>query len=320
MSNDTARKIKKAVITGATGTIGIALINECVRRNIEVIVLANPASKRIDRIKQNDLVRVIFCGLDELKGEKVAEKITKMTGSSIDVFFHLAWAGTFGSDRDNLELQQKNCEYALDAVRLAKSLGCHTFIGSGSQAEYGRVSGILKEDTPCNPENGYGVYKLKTGKETRKLCNELGLVHVWPRILSIYGPYDRSETMIMSTVSSLLAGNSPKLTKGEQMWDYLYCDDAARALVMMGEKGVSGRIYPLGSGKARQLKDYVEILHDYANPAIALSFGEVPYSPKQVMHLQADISQLTADTGFVPEISFEEGIRKTISWVRENIS
>lgn len=318
MPKDDIRNLNKAVITGATGTIGIALINECVRRNIEVIVLANPGSKRIDRIKQNDLVRVIFCGLDELCKEGLAENITELAGSSIDAFFHLAWAGTFGSDRDNLELQQRNCEYALSAVRLAKDLGCHTFVGSGSQAEYGRVSGMLRDDTPCNPENGYGTYKLKCGEVTRDLCRQLGLVHVWPRILSIYGPYDRDETMIMSAARALIEGSSPRLTKGEQLWDYLYCEDAARALVMMAIKGVCGRIYPLGSGVARPLRDYVEMLRDAANPAVTLKFGEVPYSPKQVMHLQADISKLTADTGFLPEISFEEGIKRTVNWVSEN--
>lgn len=326
---DSVRKVNRAVISGATGTIGIALINECIEQNTEVIVLANPASKRLDRIPKSELVRVIFCGLMELKSEEAFAKITGVNdiglsgckenekdGGFADVFFHLAWAGTFGDDRNNMELQIKNVEYALDAVRLAKSLGCHTFVGAGSQAEYGRVSGVLKADTPCNPENGYGIYKLKASEETRKLCNELGLNHVWPRVLSIYGPFDGPRTMIMSTIASLLKGESPALTKGEQLWDFLYSADAAKAFMAMAQSGVNGKIYPVGSGVAKPLREYVETLRDEIDPDITLGFGKVPYSDKQVMHLEADISALTADTGFVPQTSFKEGVCKTIEWVK----
>ena len=315
------RKLNKVVIAGATGTIGIALINECISNSIEVVVLANPGSKRIARIPQNDLVRVIFCGLDELGQNDTTEKIT--SGAKMpyaDAFFHLAWAGTFGSDRNDMGLQQRNAEYALDAVRLAKSLGCHTFVGAGSQAEYGRVTGILKADTPCNPENGYGIYKLKAGEETRKLCEELGLIHIWPRVLSIYGPFDGERTMVMSTISSLLNGESPKLTKGEQLWDFLYCKDAARAFFLMAQSGRHGSVYPVGSGIARPLREYVEIIGKTVAPKVELLFGAVPYSDKQVMHLQADISKLSEDTGFVPETSFEEGVKETANWIKQQTS
>lgn len=296
------------MITGATGTIGIALVNLCIRENINVVVLANPDSNRLERIPKDEHVKVVPCALSALSDYE---------GESADVFFHFAWAGTFGEARNDFALQEKNVEYALDAVYLAQRLGCHTFIGAGSQAEYGRVSGILRADTKCNPENGYGIYKLKAETETGKLCDELGLVHIWPRVLSVYGPFDGERTMIMSTITKLLDGLRPALTKGEQMWDFLYCDDAARAFLEIARAGVSGRIYPLGSGTARKLREYIEILRDEINPEADLGFGEIPYSDKQVMHLQADISQLCEDTGFAPEVDYKTGIARTVDWLRQ---
>ena len=307
--------MKTVIITGATGTIGMALIGKCIEQGTKVIALVNPASKRLDRIPDNSLVKIVKCGLDDFASAD-ADLLGIKTG--IDAMFHLAWGGTFGDARNDKALQDQNAAYAIDAVRLAHRMGCGVFVGAGSQAEYGRVSGKLSADTPCAPENEYGRAKLKTSQETRKLCNELGMRHIWPRILSIYGPYDGEKTMVMSLIKTLLGGGRPALTAGEQMWDYLYSEDAAAALMLLAEKGVSGRIYPIGSGAARPLKEYIEIIRDEIDPQLPLGFGEIPYSPNQVMHLCADISGLKEDTGFKPSVRFEEGARRTIAFVRDH--
>jgi nucleoside-diphosphate-sugar epimerase len=124
-------------------------------------------------------------------------------------------------------------------------------------------------------------------------------------------------TMVTSTLKKLLRGESPSLTKGEQQWDYLYSRDAAKALLAAGERGVSGKVYCIGSGQARPLKEYITIMRDRINPDITLGFGEIPYGEKQVMYLCADISELTTDTGFIPETDFETGILETIHWLQK---
>ena len=107
------------------------------------------------------------------------------------------------------------------------------------------------------------------------------------------------------------------LTAGEQIWDYLYADDAAEALFRMALYGKNGAVYPVGSGKVRPLKEYLETLRDSIDTSLPLGFDEVPYSDKQVMHLEADLSALMKDTGFKPKTDFETGIRKTIEYFRE---
>ena len=310
---------RRVIITGATGVVGMALVNKCIETGIEAVLLVNPDSRRLDRIPDDPHIRVIRCGLEDLAGAdaEVLELNGIAPGQYADVMFHLAWGGTFGDARNDKPLQDKNEMYAIDAVRLAARLGCFVFVGAGSQAEYGRVSGALAADTPCDPENEYGRAKLRASASTRKLCHELGMRHVWPRILSIYGPYDGDKTMVMSLIAQLLAGQKPGLTKGEQIWDYLYADDVADAFMLLAQKGKDGGIYPIGSGDPRPLREYIEIIRDAIDPALPLGFGEVPYSDKQVMYLCADISKLCEDTGFIPKVGFEEGIRRTITFVRQ---
>ena len=310
--------IARAVITGATGTVGMALIRRCMASGIETAVLVNPESTRLDRLPDDPLVKIVKCSLSDFSSADAHSLGLDASSGKESAMFHLAWAGTFGDARNDRALQEQNARYADDAASLAARLGCSVFVGAGSQAEYGRVSGTLSAATPCNPENEYGRAKLKASQTTRKICRKMGIRHVWPRILSIYGPYDGERTMIMSLISSLLSGQKPALTKGEQMWDYLYADDAGDAMLKLAESGRDGTIYPIGSGRARPLREYIEIIRDIIDPALELGFGEVPYSDRQVMHLRADISELKRDTGFEPSVSFTEGAERTVEWVREN--
>ena len=113
-----------------------------------------------------------------------------------------------------------------------------------------------------------------------------------------------------------LAGQRPALTAGAQRWDYLYAADAAEAFWRMAVSGRNGAVYPLGGGRAQPLRRYMETLRDAIDPALPLGLGEIPYGPRQVMHLEADLTALQRDTGFRPRTSFAEGIGKTIEWIR----
>lgn len=303
--------MKRAVITGPTGAVGTALISELIKQKTEVAAVVRPGSKRIGNIPESPLVRIIECDLADLKSLP-----DKLDGA--DVFYHFGWDGTFGNSRNNMYGQNLNVKYSLDAVEAAAALGCEAFIGAGSQAEYGRFEGCLNADTPTFPENGYGIAKLCAGQMTRILCEQKGIRHIWTRILSIYGPFDGAATMVMSTIVKLLTGEHASCTQGEQMWDYLYSEDAGYAMYLLGEKGIAGKTYCIGSGQARPLREYIEEIRNTAAPGAEIGFGEIPYSEKQVMYLCADISELTKDTGFVPRYTFAEGIAKTVNWCSQN--
>lgn len=304
--------MKRAVITGASGVVGMALIHKLVAQGIEVLVLCHKGSERNCRIPQHCLVKVKYCDLDQLAA------FQNESGKSYDVFYHLAWEGTTGVARDDMFLQNRNVRYSLDAVGAAKRLGCHKFIGIGSQAEYGRVESLLAPDTPANPETGYGIGKLCAGQMTREYAHQLSMEHVWVRILSVYGPFDRGDSLVMSIMGSLYHGENPKCTKGEQEWDYLYSEDAAKAIWLLGDYGRDSHVYVLGSGRAYPLSYYIEEICEMVRPGSRPMLGALPYPPRQVMYLCADISALNKDTGFAPEITFQEGVRRTARWFEEN--
>ena len=305
--------MKNVLITGPTGAVGVSLINELIENGIHVTAVCRPNSKRINAIPHHDLVDVVECSLDQLK--MLGNRLTH----DYDVFYHVARDGTYGEARQDLYLQTQNIIYTLDAVHLASEIGCKVFIGAGSQSEFGHVEGILHPDLPCNPDNGYGIAKLDAGRVSRLECKKLGIRHEWCRIVSLYGPYDGQYTMVMSGIIKMLKGERPQYTKGEQIWDYIYSKDAAKAFRLVAQKGKDGAIYCLGTGQTRTLREFILSIRDAIDPGLEIGIGEIDYYPNQVMHLEADISNLMEDTGFSPQYTFEEGIRETIEWVEANL-
>lgn len=303
------RTIETAVITGPTGAIGIALCKLLLDNGIKVYAVCRPASKRAANLPNG--VKKIDCDLSRL--DKLNEKIN----SSVDVFFHFGWANTVGAGRNDMFSQNLNVKYALDAVHAAKELGCKLFIGSGSQAEYGSVNGIITPSTPCFPKNGYGMAKLCAGQMCRVECEKLGMEFIWTRILSVYGPYDSEKSMISSAIKLLLNHERPSFTSGEQMWDYLFSEDAAKAFYLLAERGRNGKNYIVAGGKSRPLKEYIEIMRNSVDSTLPLGFGEILNN--NPISLISDISETTNDTGFIPETDFENGIKLTIEYIKNLI-
>jgi len=304
-------EIRRALVTGPSGGVGRALLSVLSEAGTEVTAVLHPGSSRgREVIEKIPGVSILEWDLKEFRDPG------KRPEGTFDAFFHLGWDGSRGADRLEPERQRKNVEYTLDAVRLAKDLGCKVFVGAGSQSEFGHVDGVMKPGLPCDPDNEYGKAKLQAGIESRELAKELGIRHEWLRILSSFGPGDAETTMVVGTLLAFLRGEDRKFTAGDQIWDYLYTKDVGRAFLAAAESGRDGSVYVVGSGKTRRLREFIEAMRDIVAPERKLTFGELPYYKNQVMRMEADISTLTADTGFTPKYSFEEGIRETAEWLR----
>lgn len=302
--------MKKVIVTGPTGVIGTALVRELMEKDMEITAVCRHGSQRLCNLPVSNSVKVVEC---DLKDMSMLPMILK---NDYDIFYHFAWAGTFGDSRNDMRIQLNNIQYTLDAVEAAYRLGCSRFIGAGSQAEYGPQERMISSGTPAFPENGYGIAKLCAGQMSRLRCEQLGMEHIWGRVLSVYGPYDGENTMIMMLIRNLLAGCKPSCTKGEQIWDYLYSKDASHAFYLLGERGVPGKIYCIGSGNGRPLEVYINMIKDAIDSRLEIGLGDIPYKDGQVMYLCADISELSEDTGFQPAYTFEYGIAETIRWYK----
>lgn len=294
----------RLIVTGGTGVIGSALVRRALERGDEVCVIVHRGSSRVGSLPQDPHLRIVECDLCDYGQLSLDGKH--------DAMVHLAWEKTFGASRDDADIQARNIQYTLDACRLAERSGCSVFVGAGSQAEYGVRSVPLTADLPVRPESGYGIAKYAAGKLSALLCRQLGLRHNWVRVLSVYGPNDGANTLISYLIRELKEGRAPQLTKCEQIWDYLYADDAADAFLAVADRGGDGKVYPLGSGTGRPLSEYVEEVREAVNPAVGVAYGAKEYYPHQPMHLVADVRELARDTGWRCHTPFMEGIRRIV--------
>lgn len=301
--------MSRVLVTGGSGFVGAAVVRELRRCGHEVAVLLRPSSNPRRLGPMLSELTVIRGDLSSVRSAESA--IERFAPTAVA---HLAWDGVKGADR-NGPMQADNISASVKVYRLAASLGCECFVGLGSQAEYGPAAGKLSEEAPPRPTTVYGAAKLATGLVIERMAAAEGRRFAWLRLFSSYGCDDDPSWLIPFMIDSLLRGESPAVTPAEQLWDYIHVDDVARAVVVTLEKRASG-IFNLGSGEAVPLRKVMEMVRDLVDPALRIGFGEKPYRPDQVMHLEADIGALTRATGWKPRIALADGLREMVQWHR----
>lgn len=302
----------RVFVTGASGFIGSWLCRTLIEEGHEVsVLLRNPEkSWRLQDIIAN--CHVINGDLTAI--EKIEDELALFSPEAI---CHLGWQGVSNIDRNNL-IQLENVADLGKLFSIAERLKVNSFVALGSQAEYGPVANKISPNQATKPSTLYGQVKLN--------CSQLGSFFAvrgttrfaWLRVFSTYGAMDHPYWMIPYLINQLLNDQVPKLTKGEQLWDFLYVQDAVRAIIAVLNSSRATGIYNLGSGSAPSLRSTIEIIRNLVNPDLSLGFGDVAYRPDQVMHLEADISSLTQDTGWVPEVKLDQGLAQTVDWYRSN--
>lgn len=299
----------KILITGASGFLGAHLVRRLSQESVEVGLLVRPESKfwRLEPLPENATL---------LKGGLADLPQAAIQSFTPDAVVHAAWHGVTNQHRNDLTQISQNLLPTIELARICAEAGCKTFVGLGSQAEYGPLNKKISETDLPEPTTLYGATKLAACHLTRQVCSQFEMRWAWLRVFSTYGPMEDLSWMVPYLIRALLKGERPKLTACEQRWDYLFGSDAAEAIwSVIRTPGATGA-FNLGSGRADSLRRIVETLRDAINPELALGIGEVPYRPDQVMHLEADISRLTGATGWKPATSLEEGMRQTVAWHR----
>jgi len=233
-----------------------------------------------------------------------------------EVVLHLAWSGVANHARFDRRQFAENIAPACSLVEAAAVAGASGFIAMGSQGEYG-ASSTMREDSLPEPTSLYGAAKLATLYLTRQLAAQAGMRHAWLRLFSTYGPGDNDGWLIPMLITEMLAGRRPRTTLGTQTWDWLHVEDVARAVLAVATTPTASGVFNLGSGRAERVRDVIERVRDLAAPGMDLVFGEIPFRPDQVMHMEADISRLRAATGWQPRISLDKGLEGTVAWYRK---
>ena len=283
----------RALVTGATGHLGSHLVQALLARGAEVGALVRPTT---NLGKLDERVRVL----------------RELGDFRPDVVFHCAWSGIGREERDSAAQYYDNVPYALDVFRAASEAGAKTWIGLGSQAEYGPASDVLVETHHTKPAEAYGMAKKAVSLLTRDLCRLAGMRWVWMRLLATYGPGDDERHLIPMLIRKLQANETPALTAGSQYVDYLYVEDAAEALCAAAENGGVEGVFNLASGQPVRVRELAELVRDVVAPGAVLGFGQIDGGA--VPDLRADTSRLRAATSWTPRTSLRDGLARTARW------
>jgi len=173
----------------------------------------------------------------------------------------------------------------------------------------------MSHKTFIDPIDANGTVKYTVGKLTNIECRKLDIGHIWVRLVSEYGPNDHEDRLIKQFIKHCKENIPMNLSECSHIWDFLYEDDVGEALFLLGVKGINDKIYILGSGTGRPLKDYLEIIRNKVNKNYKPNYGAVLYTKNSILYLVADISELYKDTGWQPRTTFEAGIDKVIRGV-----
>jgi len=302
-----------AIVTGANGFVGTALLQELSERGFHVFAIVKDQKENIEKIQTLPGVEIVYCEMDALS------TLTDKIFEEPELFYHLAWAGSTGPARGDYKLQLTNVRWTLDAVNAAAAIGCKRFIGAGTLAEFDAALYVPMDGSTPNRVSCYAAAKIAAHYMSKAECAHMGISHLWAYLSNTYGVGNYTSNFVNFASKTMLTGKSADFTTGEQPYDFVYISDIAQGLGNIGISGKEGHSYYIGSTKPRKLKEFIKEIRDEIDPGIQLNLGAVPFNGVVQPESTFDCSKLVQDTGYCPKISFQEGIQKTIPWIRKQL-
>ena len=197
---------------------------------------------------------------------------------------------------------------------------------------YGDLHGtddLFTEETPYAPSSPYSASKAGSDHLVRAWNRTYGLPVVVTNCSNNYGPYHFPEKLIPLTILNALAGKPlPVYGNGEQIRDWLYVEDHARALYKVATEGRSGETYNIGGHNERKNIDVVRTICAILDKVVEQKPGNINQfadlitfvkdRPGHDLRYAIDAAKIQRDLGWVPEETFESGIEKTVHWYLNN--
>ena len=248
-------------------------------------------------------------GVDVAPGYVRPEEVKTMSGP-YDVFYNFAWVGKGGPQRADYDLQMANVKAALDFYREAVRLGCKRYVCAGTigelMVELPECSGIRSQNfVYVNAKNF--LHRVLNSIEEPDRCRV-----IWARLGNLYGGGDSGGNIVAYAMGKLAAGEKAVFGPAEQPYDFVHAHDCARALAAIGlSDGVTSGEFYLGSGDVRPLKDYLRAVGRVMGRPDLIEIGGRPDDGTRYRAEWFSIDRLTKETGYVPEIKFEDGIAGT---------
>lgn len=305
--------MKRIIITGGAGFVGNAVVKEMLAHDVEVwAVVRQGFLKRIEQSRLAGLpVHIVECDL-----QNILQLPQLISERGFDAWYQFAWDGLFGEELLNYHKQVDNIAYVLDTIVAAAALGCKKYIGSGSISQY-ELQMDGGQAAAGDKHRVYKTAKLSCEYMGRSVAASHNIEFIWPIITNIYGVGEKSPRLINSMIRNLQAGKHQALSEGNQMYDFIYITDAAKAFRLIGEHGKEDRTYVIASGNVQPLKNFLCTVRDVVAPEAVLGFGEMKFNGFYMSAETYSTAQLVEDTGFTPDLTFAQGVAKTAAWIAE---
>lgn len=290
----------RILVTGASGFVGRAVVEELVSRGYEV-----HGTSRSDHADLG--LEVTLHVLDLADRDAVSQLLE---GNEFDILIHLAWyvgKGCHSAD-ENLAWVQ----ITLDLLRAFCEHGGKVFVGAGTISEYEYEYGYLSETlTPTNPGTLYGEAKSSVFKIAGAYCAKHGIAFKWPRIFNLYGPGERPARLMPSVINACLDSAGVHVSDCLKFQDYLYVKDTASGIVDVLEGDVEGAVN-ICSGKPVQLREIVRSIARICDYEGEIRWGAIPaaFDNEVVVGNNDKLKEL----GWTQRYSLEDGLRETVRW------
>lgn len=301
----------KIIVTGPNGFMGSGLLKELDAQGCEIYAVLRSPESDMSHISYIENLKIIYCKMEEY--HTLLQK-TKERG--FDAFYHLAWEGTLGANRADYNMQLKNVAYAIEAAKAAAALQCKKFICTGTITEFVAEQSVEKDYTSQNMV--YAICKNMAHQLVNVYCKTNGMEMIWARMSNTFGTGKSIGNIMSYLIRNVIDGKEVTFSSARQPYDCIYLEDAVHALYLLAKCKTNHNTYFVGSGKPRILKEYLTTAGEIIAPGYDIGIGKRPDDNVEYQWEWFDTTALHEDTGFEPSYTFEEGVRKTADWYREN--
>jgi nucleoside-diphosphate-sugar epimerase len=307
----------KAIITGASGLIGSAVVRELLRHDIDVLALGRKHWKDVDpkRLTTSNKLKYIQIEMSEILS--LSEKVKEIgwDPGCFCVFYNFAWSGVNQLTDGAVEDQIKNVTYSANAVVLAKEIGCTKFVNIGTMEETFAEKYLEFDWYKRDYHSSQGIYAVSK-LAARDICKMVAYLQKIDYVHTRFSvPIDvnlRASGYVPAVLKQIANGGDYDTPRNNQLFNLIPLEDLANAYYLIGQKGKNKADYFIGTAESRTLTDYFKI---FKNIVEDLEKNNVEYSPSCEQFLETEafsISDLIRDTAFAPSGTFEDFAIKVV--------